>query len=168
MLYNYFILNLFIIFLLIFCLFLIYFIAYIITGLVTVITKKKLVYTILITITLLFSTLFGIGSFYIDKIYSKLDLSKDTVVYTVNLITLKETEFNSSSTIGIVKNSKETNYNLLAKKLIAEENYKNKTIYYDDIYLLLDALYNKEDTLILKLVLKKYLHIMKLEKMKII
>lgn len=125
-------------------LFFIYFIIYIITSLISLITKKKLIYTILITITLLFSTLFGIGSFYIDKIYSKLDLSKDTVVYTVNLITLKETEFNSSSTIGIVKDAKETNYNLLAKKLITEENYKNKTIYYDDIYLLLDALYNKE------------------------
>ncbi len=125
-------------------LFLIYFIIYIITGLVSLITKKKLTYTILITITLLFSTLFGIGSFYINKIYSKLDLSKDTIVYTVNLITLKETEFNNSSTIGIVKNSKETNYNLLAKKLVEEENYKNKTIYYDDIYLLLDALYNKD------------------------
>ncbi len=124
--------------------FLIYFIIYTIIGLITLITKKKLIYTILITLTFLFSTLFGLASFYINKIYSKLDLSKDTIVYTVNLITLKETTFNRSSTIGIVKDSKETNYNLLADKLIAEKNYKNKTIYYDDIYLLLDALYNNE------------------------
>ncbi len=129
---------------LIIVLFFIYFIFHLISGLVVLITKKKIKFTVLTVFTLLFSIIFTIGSIYIDKIYSRLDLSKDLITYSSNLITLKDTELTSDSSLGMLSDNDDLEYNVLAKKLISKEKLKNPIVKYDDVYELLDDLYKKE------------------------
>ena len=124
-------------------LFIIWFIFWVIYGLVKLFTKKYSSFIVLLIFTLLFSFLFYFGSYFIEVIYNQIDnISKDTVLYKTNLITLKDTEFNSDSTIGIINDTTNIEGNVLAKKLLEEEKLDNKIKQYDDFYIMLDDLYN--------------------------
>ena len=124
-------------------LFIIWFIFWVIYGLVKLFTKKYSSFIVLLIFTLLFSFLFYFGSYFIEIIYNQIDnISKDTVLYKTNLITLKDTEFNSDSTIGIINDTTNIEGNVLAKKLLEEEKLDNKIKQYDDFYIMLDDLYN--------------------------
>ena len=121
----------------------IWFLVWLITGLITLFTKKYNTFIYMIIFTFLFTGLFGFGSYYIHSIYSEINnMSKDTITYTTNLITLNNTEFTSSSTIGIINDTTNTEGYTLAKKLIEKENLSNKLYQYDDFYVMLEDLYN--------------------------
>ena len=70
---------------------------------------KKGIFTFLTILTLIFSGIFGVASFTIRKIYTKIDqmTTSDTSTYTSVILTLKDTEFTSESKIGMVTDEEE-------------------------------------------------------------
>ena len=124
-------------------LFIIWFLFWLIYGLVKLFTKKYGSFVVILIFTLLFSLLFYFGSYYIEIIYNQIDsISKDKILYKTNLITLTDTEFNEESTIGLINDTTNIEANVLAKKLLEEENLDNPIKQYDDFYIMLDDLYN--------------------------
>ena len=107
-------------------LFIIWFLFWLIYGLVKLFTKKYGSFVVILIFTLLFSLLFYFGSYYIEIIYNQIDsISKDKILYKTNLITLTDTEFNEESTIGLINDTTNIEANVLAKKLLEEENLDN-------------------------------------------
>ncbi len=121
---------------------------YLLFGLTSMILRKKKVFIPLTIFVFLFTILFGVSSYYINKIYNVLDnfTKSDTSVYTTVLLTLNDTEFNDDSVLGMINNENNRENYILAKEMIAKENIKNeiKSEDYDDIHILVSALYNHE------------------------
>ncbi len=116
-----------------------------ITGLVFLFTKKYKKMIILIVFTLIFSGIFGVSSYYINKIYQTVDgMSKDKVVYTSNLITLKDSNFDSNSKIGMINDSNDVEGFVLGNKLIKNNSLTNEINRYDDYLIMLNDLYTKK------------------------
>ncbi len=115
-------------------------------GLKTVLSKKNWKFVLIALITVLFASLFSAGSYFIDKIYSKLDnfTAKETSTYTTVLVALKETNFESDSKIGMISDDTDRTGYILPLELIKKENMKQEIEYYSDYTELLSALYNKE------------------------
>lgn len=125
--------------------FAVWFFIYILAGLVSILTKKKKTFFFLTFFTLLLCPLFAFTSFHINKIYDSLNrMNRSTITYTTNLVTLKDTEFNAKSVIGMIKNSEDIEGNILAKELIKKEQLTNKIEYYDDYNKMLQDLYNED------------------------
>ena len=124
----------------------IWFIAYTLVSLVKLIIKKYKLFIVLTVFTYLFIGVMGVGNYIFAFAFDKLDrfTEKDTVLYTSVLITLKDTEFNDDSVIGMVTDTEDIEGNILAKKIIKEHKLKNEIKDFDDYYPMLDALYNKE------------------------
>ena len=121
----------------------IWFLVWLVMGLVYVFNKKYSSFIIMIIFTLLFNGIFFVAGYYIDTIYKEIDsISKDTINYTTYLISMKDTEFNSDSKIGIISDTTNIEGNVLAKELINKDNLSNKLYQYDDFYIMLDDLYN--------------------------
>lgn len=125
-------------------LFTIWLLIYFVWNLVNLILKrnKTIIFTTMITIIL--GIVFNFGSYYINKIYNKLEnlTSKATTVYTTYLIAMNDTEINKDSTLGMIKNEKDVEGHILAKELVKEKKLKNDIKYYDDYYALLSDLYS--------------------------
>ncbi len=123
-------------------------ILYLIFGLTSMITHKKKVFIPFTIFALIFTILFGISSYYINKIYNVLDnfTTSDTSTYTTVLLTLKDTELTDESVLGMINNETNRENYILAKEMIEKEKIKNeiKSEDYDDIHILLSALYNGE------------------------
>lgn len=121
----------------------IWFLVWLVMGLVYVFNKKYSSFIIMIIFTLLFNGIFFVAGYYIDTIYKEIDsISKDTINYTTYLISMKDSEFNSDSKIGIISDTTNIEGNVLAKELINKDNLPNKLYQYDDFYVMLDDLYS--------------------------
>lgn len=115
---------------------------YILCGLLTMISKKTKTFIFITFITLLFCPIFGISSFYINKVMGSIsNINNEKLTYTTNLIALKETEFNDSLTIGMIESEEDIEGNILAKKLIEKENLSNKIETYEDYQSMISDLY---------------------------
>ena len=119
---------------------------YTILGLVTMFKSKKISFTILTIFTILFAGIFGFASYYIDKVYNVIEsfTASDTSTYTTAIVTLKDTTFNSESTIGMLTDEEDRTGYILPMEWINKDNIKNPIEYYSNNYEMLEALYNKE------------------------
>ncbi len=112
----------------------VWFFIYMISGLISMITKKNKTFIFLTVITLLLCPVFGVSSYFINNVYGKIsNMNRNSIVYTTHLITLKETSFNKSLTIGMVTSQSDNiEGSVLGEKLIKKENLKNKIYKYED------------------------------------
>lgn len=119
---------------------------YFLGGLMNLILKKHHKFGILTSLTIIFSLIFTFGAYYINIIYNALDQfkEKDKIIYTTNLVALKETKFNESSKIGMIQRKNDTEGYILPQQLIKKKNLKNEIVTYNDYYAMLDALYAKK------------------------
>ena len=118
---------------------------WLICGLVFLFTKKFKGMIILIVLTTIFSGIFIFSSYYISRIYNTIDgMSKEKVVYTTNLITMKNHEFGSSSKIGMINDSEDIEGFILGNKLIKNNSLTNEINRYDDYLIMLNDLYNNK------------------------
>jgi len=120
----------------------IWLVIYILCGLITMISKKTKTFIFITILSLLFCPIFGVSSYYINKIYGSISsINSDTITYTTNLIALKETNFDSNLSIGMISLENDIEGNDLAKKLIEKEKLSNKIELYDDYRDMISDLY---------------------------
>ena len=125
--------------------FAIWFFIYILAGAITILSKKKKTFIFLTIFSLLLCPLFVLSSFYINKVFSSISImNRNTVTYTTNLISLKDSKITKNGIIGMIKSKEDIEGNLLAKKLIEKEKLNNKIEYYDEYTKMLQDLYNGE------------------------
>lgn len=107
---------------------------------------KKKTFILISIITFILIPIFGFASYYIDKMYNKLEnfTLKETSTYTSVLLALNETEITKDSKLGMISNTNDKEGYILAKELIEKEKLKNEIVSYDDFLIMLNALYNKE------------------------
>lgn len=123
----------------IFC---VWFLIYLLGGLITMIAKKNKSFVFLIIITFILCPVLAGSSYYINKVYGEIsNINSNTIKYTTNLIALKETNFTSSLAIGMVDAEDDIEGNILAKKLIKNENLTNEIYYYEDYHSMINDLY---------------------------
>lgn len=126
--------------------FILWLLLYTITSLVKLIKKKYKLFIILTIISLLLSALFASGSYIIDLFYDNISSLKESnkIIYTSNLITLKDTEFNkNTSSIAMIEDKDAIEGYELANKLIKKYKLNNKINYYDNYENMLHDLYSK-------------------------
>lgn len=122
--------------------FIVWFIVYALFGLITLISKKKKTFIFITIITLLLCPIFTISSYYINKVYNEIsNINSDKLIYTTNLISLKETNFHSKLPIGMIASDNDIEGNILAKKLIEKESLENKIELYEDYHSMISDLY---------------------------
>ncbi|HAB67387.1 MAG TPA: hypothetical protein DCE23_08475 [Firmicutes bacterium] len=115
---------------------------YILSGLITMLAKKTKTFIFITLITLIFSIGFGGISYFINKEFGILQkINNNKIIYTSNLITLKETVFSDGLTIGMIEAEDDIEGNILAKKLIEEKNLSNKIQTYEDYHSMISDLY---------------------------
>ena len=119
---------------------------YILVSFIKMFQNRKGLFTFLTILTLIFSGIFGVASFAIRRIYSKIDqfTTSDTSTYTSVILTLKDMEFTSDSKIGMVTDEEDRTGYILPQEWIKKENITNEIEYKDSTIELLDALYNHE------------------------
>lgn len=116
-------------------------------DLIFLLTKKHKTVIITSFIVMLLASASIIGSLAINKIYNIINsISKTTVIYTTNLVTMKNTEFVNSKDfkVGIINNETDVEGNILAYKLIEKEKLDITVEKYDTYFDLLEKLYNGE------------------------
>ena len=119
-----------------------WFLIYILCGLLTMITKKNKTFIFITIVTILLCPVFSFASYYIDKAYNSLKgINNNELLYTSNLIALKETDFNSNLVIGMIETEDDIEGNILAKKLIKSENLSNTVKNYEDYHSMISDLY---------------------------
>lgn len=122
--------------------FAIWFFIYFLTALLSIIAKKKKTFIIISIITLIWTPVFIVSSYYINKVYNSIgDMVHDKITYTTNLIALKENKFQGNSVIGMIESEEDTEGNYLAKKLIEKEKLSNKIETFEDYHSMINALY---------------------------
>ena len=128
------------------CFFSLWFLIYVLVSLVKLVTHKYKLFTVLTIFTYIFVIIFGIGNYIFNFAYDKLNnfAEKEYVTYTSLLISLKDTEFTSESTIGMVSNKDDIEGNILAKKIINKYNLDNEIKEYDDYTPMISAMYEGE------------------------
>ena len=115
------------------------------SGLMSLFTKKYKSFIIRMVFTILFSIVFGYASYYIGTIVSGINnISKDKLVYTSDLVVLKDSEFNTSSKIGMINDENDIEGFVLGNKLIKDKGLANKIQRYDDYLVMLNDLYSNE------------------------
>ena len=130
--------------------FVLYLIMYSFINLLNLLRRKYKVLIITSIISLIFIAIFSFGAYYIDVIYNNLNnmTESEELVYTSYLITLKDTEFDNDSTIGMISDESDIEGFELAKKLYSKEKLANSISDYDDYYVMLNDLYtNKIDAI---------------------
>lgn len=107
---------------------------------------KKVAFLILTVFTLLFAIIFGVGSYYIDKIYNKIEnfTSKETSTYTTVLLALSDTTLTNESKLGMITDEKDRTGYILPMEFLQKENMNQTIEYYSDYNEMLEALYKKE------------------------
>lgn len=114
-------------------------------DLLLLLSKKHKTVIVSSLIILIISSISIIGSLAINKVYVLLaSMNKETVIYTTNLITLKNTEFSNDETfnVGIINNETDIEGNVLAYELINNEKLNIKVEKYDTYFELLEKLYD--------------------------
>ena len=114
-------------------------------GLILLIKKKNMAVYFTSIFIILISAVSIIGSLTINRILGSIGaLSKDTVIYTTNLIALNGTEFvnDDSFVVGIINNDTDIEGNVLAYELINQEKLKIKLEKYDSYFEMLEDLYS--------------------------
>ena len=126
--------------------FIIYFILYSFINLLNLLRRKYKGLIISTIFSLLFILLFFVGSYYINYVYNNLNgmQESDKITYNTYLITLKDTEFNNDSKIGLISSKRDKDNNELSTKLYKNKKLKNDITEYEDYIKLLLDLYNKE------------------------
>lgn len=126
--------------------FVLYIILYCLWNLINLLCRRYKPVIITSVISLLFIVIFCFGSYYINMFYSNIDniTEDDKLMYTTYLIALKDTDFDNASTIGMLDDESEIEWNSLAKKLYSEEKLANSITDYDDYTTMLHDLYEKE------------------------
>ena len=116
---------------------------YILIGLVTMISKKNKTFVVFTIITLLFTPVFAGSSYFVNHFMNKLSgINSEKLMYTSNLIVLKDTNFNSNLKLGMIESESDIEGNQLAKKLISKEKLTNKINYYEDYNAMIADLYD--------------------------
>lgn len=113
-------------------------------DLLLLLTKKNKTVYFTSFIALILASVCVIGSLAINRALSSLsNMSKDTILYTTNLIAMSGTEYKNDKdfTIGIINNETDTEGNTLAYELIAKDDMKNTIKKYDTYFAMLEDLY---------------------------
>lgn len=128
------------------CFFSIWLLIFIMWNLINLILKKNKTLIVTIIITIIFIAIFGFSSFFVDKMYNKIEklTISDYTTYTTYLIAMNDKNIEKSSKLGMIKNDNDIEGNVLAKELIKKENLKNEIVYYEDYYEMLNALYKND------------------------
>ena len=123
----------------------VYAIIWLLAGIVSIFAKKYKRFIILLVFTSLFSIIFGVASYYVSAVYSKIEaMNKDKLVYTSALVTLKNTEFDSKGIIGMINDTNDVEGYILGNKLIKSQSLTNEIKRYDDyLDMFSDLLNNK-------------------------
>ncbi len=122
----------------------VYFIMYFLLNLMKIIERKHTFFIITSIITFLLSALFVFSDIYIDKFYKGLTGFSDTNYSTFKtyLINNSESEFTTSSTIGMIEYEEDIEGYVLPQELIKNKKLKNEIIYYSDYLKMLYDLKN--------------------------
>lgn len=123
-------------------LFIIWGLIYIFCGLITMLSKKKFGFITLTILTLLLSSAFGFGAYYLHQKKAQFsNMNANEIMYTTNLIALKESKFSEDKPIGMIESTNDIEGNVLAQKLIETEKLKNEIYYYEDYNSMISDLY---------------------------
>lgn len=126
--------------------FIIYFLLYSFINLLNLLRRKYKGVIISTIFSLLFVLIFFVGSYYINYVYNNLNnmQESDKITYNTYLLTLKDSEFNNNSKIGLISSKRDKDNNELSTKLYKNKKLKNEIVEYEDYIKLLLDLYNKE------------------------
>lgn len=127
-------------------LFAVFGIIYTIVALVKMFQNKKVAFIILTFFTLVFAIIFGFGSYYIDKLYGKLEnfTTSDTSTYTTVLLAMSGTNYSDKLVFGMITDEEDRPGYILPLEYMNNENIKNTVEYYSNYTELLQALYSHE------------------------
>ena len=127
-------------------LFAVFGIIYTIFGLVKMFQNKKVGFIVLTVFTLIFFFFFGFGSYYIDRLYGKLEnfTTSDTSTYTTVLLAMSGTEYSNELVIGMVTDEEDRTGYILPLEYMSNEGMENTIEYYSNYTELLQALYSHE------------------------
>ena len=127
-------------------LFAVFGIIYTIFGLVKMFQNKKVGFIVLTVFTLIFAVIFGFGSYYIDRLYGKLEnfTTSDTSTYTTVLLAMSGTEYSNELVIGMVTDEEDRTGYILPLEYMSNEGMDNTIEYYSNYTELLQALYSHE------------------------
>lgn len=116
---------------------------YFFSSLVFLITKKHIWLIVTTIIVLILSIINIAGYYYISKTYGYIDrINKNTILYTTNLIALKDTQLVIN--VGMISEEKDVEGYILPKEYLKLSKNSYKIEYYDDYFTLLNDLYDKK------------------------
>lgn len=126
--------------------FILYIVLYCFWNLLNLLRRKYKALIITSVISVIFIAIFLLGSYYINMVYNNINniTENNKLMYTTYLIALDDTEFDNDSTIGMLDNENEIEWNVLAKKLYSQEKLVNNINDYNDYNIMLKDLYNNE------------------------
>ena len=126
--------------------FILYIILYCFWNLLNLLRRKYKALIITSIISFIFIIIFCVGSYYINMVYKNIDNITESkkLMYTTYLISLKDTDFDNDSNIGILDDENKIEWNVLAQKLYSEEKLANSITDYNDYNVMLRDLYNEE------------------------
>ena len=116
-------------------------------DLLALMTKKHKTVIITSFIVMIISALCIVGSLAINRVYDTLSkMNNKTILYTTNMILMKDTKFvnDSSFKVGIVDNETDVEGNILPYECIKKEKLKVSVEKYSSTFELLEKLYNGE------------------------
>lgn len=122
-----------------------YFFMYLIIGLALLISKKNKTLIITIILTVIFSGINIFAYYYIDKTYNIVsEISKEKIIYTTNLIKLRDND-NEIKNVGLISKEDDIEGYILPQEYMVINDKKYKITYYNDYIELLNSLYNKTE-----------------------
>lgn len=124
--------------------FILYIVIYAFWNLLNLLRRKYKALIATSVVSIIFIAIFCIGSYYINMVYNNIDsiTENDRLVYTTYLIALKDTDFDNNSSIGMLDDESEIEWNVLAKTLYSKEKLVNSITDYSDYNSMLRDLYD--------------------------
>lgn len=124
--------------------FIFYLLIYIFINLLNLLRRKYKVLIVTSFISLLFTTIFFVGSYYINFVYDNINNMQENekLVYRTYLITLKDNNFTEESIIGIINKDTDSDSEELALKLYKKKNLDNDTEEYNNYIKMVTDLYD--------------------------
>lgn len=125
-------------------LFILYLLFYAFWNLLNLLQRKYKGLIITTLISILLTTIFFVGSYYINYIYKNLDNMQENkeLIYTTYLITLKDNSFTEENKIGIINKTIDNDNHELSTKLYKNKKLDNVTIEYTDYIKMIGDLYS--------------------------